>query len=258
MASERSKRRDALVRDIADLRAWLEAAELRMGAADNAAVDAFLTRRGELAGLNAEYRSVLPRPTLSRCPFSGAALAHSIDPWGLDGPWWDANHPFRPAEDLPDTLIVFSGAMRLGSPLESTSYLVLPGAQVPVVSRTLLAYPEVRAVVSSLPVGQHTAYPIAYFADPPLDLPPTVATWGTRRWRLPDPDLDLEVEIIEEEDDLDADLESWIRRGKLLWIAPGDPDHRLHATVRGCPFLGLEGSKMPTRVMYGQILESET
>ena len=250
-------RRDALVGEIADLRAWLERAEWRINAAEGAAIDEFITQRTLLARKRTEYLDLLPRPALSRCPFSGEVLTHSIDSWGLDGPWWDADSPYRPFDETPETLIVLSGAMRLRSPIETTAFLVLPGPRAPVVSRTLLEYPDVRAVLSSLAVGPHSAYPIAYFSDPAFELPPTVAVWGTRRWRLPDDDVDLEIEIIEEEDDLDGDLEFWIRRGKLLWIAPDDPELRLHATLTGCPYLGLEGSTAPVRLMDGRLLEVE-
>jgi len=250
-------RRDALVGVIAELRSSLEQAEWHINSADGAAIDEFITKRTLLARRRTEYLDVLPRLELSRCPFSGEVLNHSIDPWGLDGPWWDADSPFRPFDEVPETLIVLSGAMHLGTPSETTPFLVLPGSQVPTVSRTMLEYPEVRAVISSLSVGTHCAYPIAYFADPAFGLPPTVATWGTRRWRLPGGDVELEIEIIEEDDDLDADLEFWIRRGKLMWIAPDDPGLRLRATASGCPYLGLEGPTAPVRLMEGRLLEVE-
>lgn len=127
----------------------------------------------------------------------------------------------------------------------------------PYVAPSMLARPEVIAVVSSLPVGRHAAYPTAYSADPQRDEPPTVNTWGSGRWHPPWEGLAADLEIIENEDELDADLEPWIRRGKLLWIAPDDDQLRLRATITGCPYLGLKGSAKPSRLMDGRLLELE-
>ena len=165
--------RNDLVARISDLRERI--AELEWGRSED---DAVLGLRTELSQAYESYAAGLPRLALSRCPFTGAVLTTAIDTWGLDGPWWDAERPVRPMEDTPSCLLVLSGAMRLVDPIEPADFLTLPGPPVPSVAPSLLERPGVSAVLGSLPVGRHTAYSIAYFADPPDDEPPPLNTLG--------------------------------------------------------------------------------
>ncbi|MCP4897234.1 MAG: hypothetical protein GY906_09720 [bacterium] len=246
--------RDRLVERILDLRTQVEEAEWSGEGFDD---DHLLRLRQDLSVVHDKYTQGLPIQELSRCPFSGEILRLAIDDWGLDGAWWDAERPIRPWNEAPPSLLVLSGALRLQGVVESTPHLVKPGPQVPYVAPSMLERPEVVAVISQLDVGLHIGYPIAYYVAPCIDVVPTLNTWGAGRWRSPWDELALELEIIEEETELDADLEPWIRRGKLMWIAPGDGDLRLHATVMGCPYVGLKGSARPSRLMEGRLLELE-
>lgn len=247
--------RDALVSRILHMRGCVEDAIWKRQNIGADTENPIVNFREELSTLHRRYAQDLPRITVSRCPFSGSILEQALDPWGLDGPWWDADWPIRQWIEAPRSLLVLSGAMTLTEPLEPAPFLVLPGPNAPCVEPSLLRRSGVVAVVSSIPIGRHTAYPVAYFVDPETDEPPTLNSWGSRRWTPPWGELALELEIIEEENQLDPNLEPWIRNGKLMWIAPHDTEMRLHATVSRCPYLGLEGSTEPARIFDGQLQE---
>lgn len=198
---------------------------------------------------------VLP---LSRCPYTGAEVRHSIDTYGLDGLWWDYHAPVRPPESLPSTYFALAGAVKLGSTLEEFPFLCRPGPEVPYVVPRLLGQPEIRAVISTVEVGNHRAFPTFYFADPFPGYISRVNTWGTAQFWFNDEEGNWVWDAVEDEAaDFDFDLEPWIRSGKLLWIAPGDEHLRLRAHARACPYLGLEGRRFPMHLTLGLVLGSD-
>ncbi|MCB8932244.1 MAG: zinc-ribbon domain-containing protein [Fimbriimonadaceae bacterium] len=208
----------------------------------------------ELGALWDRYVEGTPRPMLSRCPFSKEAVHHSIDPYGLDGLWWAFDSPARPIETLPPTFFALTGAVKLGSDREAIPLLCKPGPEVPFVVPRVLRHTAVRAVVTSLPIGAHTGFPIFYFANPiPWDLE-RVDTWGTGLYRF---------ETLEgrnawhssgwEPEDFDFDLARWMRAGKLFWIDPDDPDGGLRGDPDGCPFLDVQGRRLPMNLQGTQV-----
>lgn len=206
-----------------------------------------------IRSLRDEYRARVPVMALSRCPLTGVLVRHSIDPYGIDGLWWDYEGPVRPQEHLPPSYFALTGALRHGDPVESTDFLVKPGPEAPFVMPRILARPEVVAVVSSLPVGRHQAFPIFYFADPAPEIE-RVNTWGTTAYWLPGPDGEIGwFEAIETVADFDFDLRPWIASGKLRWIAPGDAQVELRQDVAGCPYLDLPGRRGIVRIKHGQV-----
>jgi len=218
-------------------------------------------RAAELAPLRAErfalreaYERGLARPRLARCPFTDTVLAHPIDVIGLDGMWWEYHADTRVlVADAPPTFFSLQGAMQLASPVEVTPFLVKPGPAVPFVLPRLLADPGVRAVVSSLAVGHHRAFPIVYFkrSDTPLDRP---NEWGRNRYQRIDAEGRFAWgERFEDPARYDYELAPWIARGQLLWIAPGDESLTLRATTDDCPYLGLEGGRAPQHLEEGRV-----
>lgn len=208
----------------------------------------------EVGALWDRYVAGTPRPVLSRCPFSQVLVHHSIDPYGLDGLWWSFDGSARPIEELPPTFFALAGALKLGAPREDIPFLCKPGPEVPFVVPRVLRHPAVRAVITSLPVGAHTGFPIFYFANPtPWDLE-RVDTWGTGLYRF---------ETLEgrpawhasdwEPEDFDFDLARWMRAGKLFWIDPADPDASLRGSPEGCPFLEVQGRRMPMNLQGTQV-----
>ncbi len=83
-----------------------------------------------LMGLRDQYRSNLPVLPLSRCPFSSQVLYHSVDPYGIDGLWWNYEAPVRPVETLPSTFHSFTGALHLVEPVEIAPFTGVLGPGV--------------------------------------------------------------------------------------------------------------------------------
>lgn len=208
-----------------------------------------------LVDLAARYRDGLPSPALSRCPFSGAEMRHSFDPYGFDGPWWQRDNPVRPVREpaAGRLFLALTGAALLREPREHTEFLVVPGPAVPFVIPRVLREPQVRAVLSAVPVGPHRGYAVTYFAERPLDGVRAPTIWGTD-WtsmdparRGPDDDLPDMAE------DFDFELERWVRAQKLLWIAPDDRSLALRTGAEGCPYLALSGDRKVQRLRRGRL-----
>ncbi|MGH8976377.1 MAG: hypothetical protein ACRD0C_24580, partial [Acidimicrobiia bacterium] len=212
-----------------------------------------LDRRAEKA-LDA-YVAGLPVAALARCPLTGPVLQVAFDGAGLDGPFWRADRPARAElEAEPSTFLVLSGAMSLTLPYEDTGLLVRPGPAVPFVVPSLLDRPTVEAVVSTVTVGRHQGFAMAYFAtDPPTDVE-WCNTWGTERYWYRRDGSELVWSAVDDDTvPVDPDLARWIAAGKLSWIAPGDTELTLRRDVDGCPFLGGAGTTAFQRLVHGRL-----
>ena len=217
------------------------------------------TLQVQLAEMRDVYSNLLPSRPLSRCPFSGEVLSHSIDVGGLDGLWWNYDAPVRRLESLPAAYLALDGAVQLEEPLEYAPFLCKPGPGVPGVLPRLLNLPGIKAVVSSIRIGPHRGYPIGYFAaETPAGLE-RVNTWGTSQYTFVDRHNMLRWgESPVSGSDYDFDLEPWIRGGQLLWIVPGDQTLALQRGTTGCPYLGLDGSRQLQRIERGRAWSGET
>lgn len=249
--------RDALVKGYAEALDEIHQLELdveKPGGATEASYQRLSALSERLVRLAEEYRDRLPRLPLSRCPFTGAEVRHSFDPYDFTGMWWQRDDPIRP-DDEPEAgqfFLALSGAVRISEPVEHTQFLVVPGPGLPFVIPRVLELPQVRAVLSYAPIGRHHGFSVAYFASAPLEgvRPPTL--WGTD-WTVIDPSRrDPDDDLPDMEEDFDYDLEPWIRARKLSWIAPNDRTLTLRLDVAGCPYLGLTGDRHVQRVHYGE------
>lgn len=209
------------------------------------------TRKKELWD---EYRERLPRVPLARCPFTGQMVLHSFDPYGIDGLWWNYEGADRPTfEDLPSTFCAMTGALKLSREIELTSFLVKPGPGVPYVIPRLLEQETVKAVLYSLPVGNHTGYAIVYFTEFPITGVKWPNHWGLSYYSSGRSGPDFRwYETYDDEDTLDFELEPWIRNGKLQWIFCGDGAMVLHSSITNCPYLNLAGTREILRIQSGR------
>jgi hypothetical protein len=72
-----------------------------------------------------------------------------------------------------------------------------------------------------------------------------VNDWGTQRYweeESPFPELLTPGQYVclsTDPEEYDFDLAPWIRKGKLLWIAPDDPTFTLRSFVARCPYIDL-------------------
>lgn len=205
-----------------------------------------------------DYLSGVPRIALSRCPFTKTEVVHSVDTFGIDGPWWDHDAALRPREHLPPTFLVLTGAMSLIPPVESTASLVTPGPEVPFVVPRMLKAPNTAAVISKIKVGNHDAYPIVYFAKAKPPPRPWFNTWGLPvYWFEHEEEGESWDRVFADYEEVDFDLAPWIQQKRLYWIAPGDSQLNLRSEVEGCPYLGLQGRRKFLRVHFGQVWEPE-
>lgn len=245
--------RENLLRESFDLRTRLLEETEAFDSGQEEAGPQLEATQARLSALSDRYEQGVPVVPLSRCPFTGREVVHSIDNFGLDGLWWDSESPARPQEDLPPTYFAVTGAVKLDSEVEGFPFLCQPGPGVPFVIPRLLEHPDIKAVVSSLAVGRHQAYPVFYFADPvPYDIE-RVNNWGAEDYMYLDPSGQYRWNAsVLTPADLDFDLGRWIRTGKLLWIAPGDAKLTLRSDVRRCPYLSIDGPRALTFVRQGE------
>ena len=200
------------------------------------------------------YREGLPPVPLSRCPFTQALYSPAFDSFGLDGPWWDYYAAQRPFAEPPGHWIALTGAIHLDPKVENVPFLCIPGPAVPYVYPRLLEHDSVKAVLYSLPVGRHAAFPVVYFAaEWPLGLRmPNL--WGANCYHTFSTEGDAGwYESYDRLADWDFDLAKWIQAGKLLWIAPGDPQMTLQPSAAGCPYLDLPGARGVQRIYGSQV-----
>jgi len=211
-------------------------------------------RQERLSELWKAYQAEVPSVPLSRCPFTGEVLLYPFDPFGLDGLWWSYEAPIRPYHAPPPTFMALTGAVRLNLPVEKAPFLVVPGPGVPFVYPRLLKADAIKAVIYSLPVGKHTAFPIVYFAP---ERPAGVRMpnlWATSAYQFFGKEGQPGwYQSYDSPQDWDFQLKKWIDGGKLLWIAPDDPDMTLRSEAAGCPYAGLPGERQEQRIYAGAI-----
>lgn len=210
-----------------------------------------------LYALRGEYADRLPRVVMSACPFTGVPFRHSIDPYGVDGPWWRKVRAFTPEEAAPPpTFRVLLGALDLRGRVPSeVGDLVLAGPDVPYVVPRLLELPGMVAVISRLELATgDLAYPIAYFSTEDVHPSRLHQTWTRADLWFTTPDG--KSGWAAKNDPWDFDLGPWIERGSVRWIAPGDEAVRVVKGGGGsgveCPFAGLPGDRQPQYLSGGQ------
>lgn len=201
-----------------------------------------------------EYTQKTPVIPLSRCPVSQQVTYHSIDYYGIDGPWWDYTKPMRPLESLPVTFFTSTGAMDLKGLVPHTNHQVRPGPERPYVVKHLMESDEVQAVISSIKVGKAQAHMVFYYSDQETPGVEPTRLWGMYQWERADQYGRVgHLEIDDSDYVYDFDLKKWVENGKLLWIAPNDPTMTLRGGVNGCPYLSVGGGKKFQIIIDGEI-----
>ncbi len=214
--------------------------------------DAEAEARREMAEAAEAYVDAVPIVVLSRSPFTGEVFETSLDIDGIDGLWWAYDYDYRPWVEPPRGLFAWTGALKLGGPIPTWSLKAMVGPEVPFVVPRILDHPAIRAVVSSVLVGEHVGFPIVYYADPvPPDLE-RVDDWGHRFYSFVRPDgTPASAHSVQNDAAKDYDLGPWLDRGKLQWIVPGDLTLELVGGRDGCPYLDLPGERRRRYVQEG-------
>jgi hypothetical protein len=229
--------------------------------------------------LENQYKAGVPIIPLSRCPYCQAINYHSFDDYDLDGLWWKSLIGFldegagesaaRPREQhrLCPHFWVLSGALTPGESFTVAPMMVEPGPDVPFVVTRLLQQYSMRAVISSLKVGAHTAYPIVYYSETkPVLLEYPFAEWSNNNavWVQENGRIHqrhdafyppwYRRDITESQEFLDEHFEfaPWIEEGQVFWIAPGDESLILQQRTEGCPYLNLPGRRKRLYIHQGK------
>ena len=210
--------------------------------------------RQQTLALETQYKAGVPSVELSRCPFTGEIMKHSLDYYGLDGLWWNYEMSIRPISPLLKTYVALTGAARLEGPVLRAPFVCKPGPEVPYVIPRLLTRPEIKAVLSSVRIGSNTGYAITYFGNPPPQKISLINTWGCDTYAYLDEKGNYHWDSEPgSPNDFDFNLEPWISKGLLRWIAPGDTRLTLRDKAAGCPYLGLEGRKKSLIIYEGKV-----
>lgn len=215
-------------------------------------------RRGQLNELanvmHRRYRELLPTIPVSRCPRTGELWNWAVDVINLDGWFWRHASSTRRIEALPLTWLAITGAMRVIEPVPPTNFLVEPGPGVPFVIPRILQHPEISAVISQLPIGPHTGWPITYFGSRSTG-ETMVNDWGSDEHYVYAPDGTWEGwrEQTIYYKDMDFDLEPWLQSGDLYWIAPDDDTMTLRTGPQDCPYLDLTGPRANALIERGKL-----
>ncbi len=225
----------------------LEAAELRR----DPSADPDAARR-EMAAAADAYVEAVPIVAISRSPITGAVFETSLDVDGIDGLWWAYDYEYRPWVEAPDDLFAWTGSLKLDGPIPEWSLKAMVGPEVPFVLPRILEHPAMTAVLSSVLVGEHVGFPVAYFARPlPADLE-RVDDWGHRSYTFRRPDGSLaSAHSTQDDAEKDFDLRPWLASGKLRWIAAGDLSLTLREGEQGCPFVDLPGERRRRYIQEG-------
>jgi hypothetical protein len=211
--------------------------------------------RVQVSAVAREYEQGVPIVEVARSPFNGRVFQTSLDIDGLDGPWWAYEYEFRPYIEPVQTFFAWTGSMRFDGPVPTVPLQMMVGPDAPFVLPRMLEHPDVRAVLSSVLVGEHIGFPVVYFADPtPYDLE-RVDDWGHREHQYVRADgTPTSEHSIQVDDDKDLDLGPWLDSNKLLWIEPGDTTLTLRRGRTGCPFVGLPGRRDRQYVRGGRVV----
>lgn len=214
-------------------------------------------QKSKLSNLVQQYADGLPSVGLSRCPYCQAINYLPFDYYDLDGLWWSYSHNARARErrQLCPHFLTLSGAVKLADEIAWEPVGVKPGPELPfVVPHMLRDYP-IKAVISQINVGLHTAYPIVYFGEvKPIKIEEPVREWGSDLAVLMQKDGEVKILLDSSYYDVDEyadfDLAPWIEKEKVLWIEPNDKLFNLHLeSDNQCPYLNLSGSRSGLQIL---------
>ncbi len=203
------------------------------------------------------YYDALPTIAVSRCPHCGSVLSRRLDPWGLDGYWWQDKLRRETAEPPAcDHFRVLTGAVNLGQiPPSGGTEEAFPGPEVPYVVPRVLALPTMEAVVASFELGSgYRAFPIAYFSVE-VPRPGTLTqSWARRSYGFRDSKGNPAFTY--DTSPWDFDLRPWIEKRRLAWINPGDTALALlREPAASCPYLALPGRRQPLAIRDKSVRE---
>ena len=196
-----------------------------------------------------EYLSLLPNILLSRSPFTKELYSLTIDIFNLNGWWWDMERPVRSVEVDIKSYFALTGSVNITGEIPDVPFSLKPGPAVPWVCPRLLNNEHICAVLSYVKIGNYDAYATVYYTnDTSIDIE-RINTWGTDMYIAEDKDgYAVTGSTFDLEEEYDFDIEPWIKKGKLKWIAIDDEELVLRDTVEDCPYINIKGYQYPVLI----------
>lgn len=197
-----------------------------------------------------EYWSRLPWYKIAQCPICGAAYSsvvntHSIHKWHtsaqVGGRVFSVTHQKTGCEHFVSVQVFFN--LNGFYPTE-TNYFDNESGDVPVITRELLEMngQEVYAVMSSFPVcriengvfvPRYSVYTLTYYAQ---------EAQIVKKQRNSQSSVFFRSSGFMKKDPQSADLEYWVKQGKLYWLDLDDPTLPLRKSdVSKFPYAGIQG-----------------
>jgi len=210
--------------------------------------------------LSRNYCDGLPIVPVSRCPYCKTINQIVMDTFDIDGLALCLGHSESRHVKCPHFWML-SGALKLGQSMTVSKNFLETGPERPFVIPQVLNDHPIKVVIFQVSVGQHVAYPTAYFTEKkPVFVKKPFPEWTTGVYRWTKNGRIQQLGIYDETPydyrplkiDADFDLAPWIEQGKVLWIAPGDESMTLRSDVEGCPYLNLPGTKEFLCISGGQ------
>jgi len=196
------------------------------------------------------YKSCLVKKPISKSPFTDNEIySLTIDDFGLDGLWWDAERPIRGVEDEIKSFFALTGSINITGEIPDVPFPLKPGPAVPWVCPRLLNNEHICAVISYMKIGNYDAYTTVYYTnDTSIDIE-RINTWGTDMYIAEDKDgYAVAGSTFDLEEEYDFDIEPWIKKGKLKWIAINDEKLVLRESIEDCPYINIEGYQYPVLI----------
>ncbi len=186
--------------------------------------------RRQMRAMTEEYYERLPLQAVSCCPYDQVPLFYRMDPWGLDGEWW--NPDSKRDHPLPCRhFCTLRGAVNFnGKTPRGGDFDAFTGPEIPYVIPRLLGFDTMQAVIAKLPLPFGDAYTVGYFAERRPPVQQLAANWPAKHHSYVTAMGKAEFSF--DNDPWDFDLDKWIAAGKLLWCPP---ESVTAAPVKGTP-----------------------
>lgn len=211
----------------------------------------------ELAEASVEsYFQKLPRPVFAICPYCGAEMFGTFDPYGFNGIWW--NHAWNAADEKSwigkfacKHFRFLCGAVNYtenSPPGPVIRQPVYPGPEVPFVVPSEIQEDRHCAVISAhVMANGWIAYPIAYFGDPARRFGRQPAPWKSSADIVSSAHANRHgMYYSADTGKWDYDLLPYVRSGRLYWCDRND--NRMHlrsGPPEEFPFCNLRGRREP-------------
>jgi len=247
------KLRNKIIKEIYQTKNYLNDLLYKDSYSDDNLIDDLIDK---LRKLKTQYISILPQIALSRSPFSNEIYYLSIDTFGLDGAWWDAENPVRAIDNEPTDYFALTGSVFVNTDIPKIPFSVKPGPAVPWVSPRLLENENIVAVLSHIKIGQYDAYPIVYYSKDMNDNIERINTWGTDYYLVDDNEgFALSGNTFNIDDEYDFDIAKWIKKGKLKWINKDDTSLKIQSNLEACPYIDLLGYQYPVVIRNQKLID---